>query len=308
MISFLAILCVWPLSDSLEPCPLEGWLEHVGAVLEPGVVERALLETKARLFDPDAQIFDSVEEKEESERKWKQPAEWKDLGEGLVYLKPGWFDETLGGLVSSALTHSAQTGGAGVILDGRGGDGERIEGVEFVVSHFVEADVFLYVLQDFGGGVLDFRSARRSDSAPVPLIYLVDEKTRGVAELLAALLAEKKRALVIGQPTAGDGVIRAVLPLPGGRFIRMAVAGWATPDGRSVRGKSVLPHIRVEREEWKRPDFRPEAMVKRGQTLDEETRRHLEVFTETRQDAALARAVDILLGLKSMSGRPIPLP
>jgi C-terminal processing protease CtpA/Prc len=302
VLEILTAICLWPFPEHPEPASIETWMSRLGAASEPARVSRAVLEAVARLSDPEAVVFDDEAEAHKAEVRPAEPPEWRDLGEGLVVVKPSAFDESLAGLVVSAITYSASSGGAGVILDGRGGDGDGFEGVERVISHFISADVFLYVVQDLGGRELDFRSTARADRASVPLIYLVDEQTRGAAELLAVLLQEHRAGLVLGRPTRGDGVIRRTWPLPDGRFVRMASAVLALPDGRTWRGRGVTPHIRVEGDEWKRPEFRPEDMARGKRPLDPERRRHLEVFIQTRQDAVLARAVDILLALQSLSG------
>ncbi len=70
--------------------------------------------------------------------------------------------------------------------------------------------------------------------ADKPIIVLVDPFTASAAEILAGGLQDHDRALVIGEPTFGKGVIQQIYQLPYNHRLRFTVGSWHTPLGRSL--------------------------------------------------------------------------
>ena len=66
------------------------------------------------------------------------------------------------------------------------------------------------------------------------LVVLVDRYTASAAEIVAGSLQDHDRAVVLGEPTFGKGVVQTVLPLPGDRALRITTGDWMTPLGRSL--------------------------------------------------------------------------
>lgn len=78
------------------------------------------------------------------------------------------------------------------------------------------------------------------------LVVLIDADSAGSAEVIAAVLRGQARAMVIGQPTRGEAVEYADLPLPSGKILRTAVAEVVLPEGAPVFPGGLVPDLRVE--------------------------------------------------------------
>lgn len=78
------------------------------------------------------------------------------------------------------------------------------------------------------------------------LVTLTDGDTAGAGEVIAAVLRTQAKALIIGQPTRGQAVEFADVPLPSGRKLRIAVAEVALPDNVRVFPGGVTPDITVD--------------------------------------------------------------
>jgi hypothetical protein len=78
------------------------------------------------------------------------------------------------------------------------------------------------------------------------MIVLADGDTSGAAEAIGGVLRVHNKALVIGQPTAGQAMEYADLPLNGGKVLRIAVAEAVLPEGRALFPSGLKPDLPVE--------------------------------------------------------------
>ena len=77
------------------------------------------------------------------------------------------------------------------------------------------------------------------------VIILTDEGTASTSEIFAAGLQEAKRALVVGDTTAGAALGSIIEELPGGAVVQIPVADFKTPKGMTIEGRGVQPDRRV---------------------------------------------------------------
>jgi len=78
------------------------------------------------------------------------------------------------------------------------------------------------------------------------VMVLADAETAGSPEVIAAALRGQTRALVVGETTAGRAAEYVERRLPGGRFLRFAVAEAALPDGTAIHPDGVRPDLAVK--------------------------------------------------------------
>ena len=69
----------------------------------------------------------------------------------------------------------------------------------------------------------------------MPIVILVDEGTASAAEIIAGALQDHDRAVVVGSPTFGKGLVQTLYPLGDGVALKLTTARWFTPSGRTIQ-------------------------------------------------------------------------
>src|SRR5207302_10701080 len=70
--------------------------------------------------------------------------------------------------------------------------------------------------------------------ASVPLIVLINEGSASGSEIVAGALQDHKRAVIMGLRSYGKASVQSVIPLSDGSGLRLTVARYYTPLGRSI--------------------------------------------------------------------------
>lgn len=88
-----------------------------------------------------------------------------------------------------------------------------------------------------------YATGRPDLSGGLPLVVLVDGRTASSAEILAASLGDRGRAVVVGTGTTGKGLVQLVVPLPDGGELLMSWSRLVMPAGWPLQGVGVLPGL-----------------------------------------------------------------
>ncbi len=78
------------------------------------------------------------------------------------------------------------------------------------------------------------------------LVFLVDRYTISAAEIFAGAVQDNKRALIIGEKTAGEALPAISVALPTGGVMLYPIANFKTTTGRLLEGVGVVPDVKVE--------------------------------------------------------------
>lgn len=171
-----------------------------------------------------------------------KPVVISTLNDGVTVIKVSDFARGTARDIRSAL--ASQIGErAGVILDLRGNTGGLVTEAIEVAGTFLN-----------GGAVVEFH---RPNTAPqvlkasaqgdgtTPLVILVDAATASSAEIVAAALQDRSRAVIVGENTFGKAAVQDSKTLSDGSLIELTVGFYVTPNGKRIDGVGVAPDIYV---------------------------------------------------------------
>ena len=81
-----------------------------------------------------------------------------------------------------------------------------------------------------------------------PLAVLVNAKTASAAEILSGALQDHDRAVILGEPSFGKGLVQNVFPLSGNTAIALTTAFYYTPSGRSIQKPLPSGQLEIEKQ------------------------------------------------------------
>lgn len=156
------------------------------------------------------------------------------LEPGIGYLRVASFDESTARDMKDAIE---KLGGAklkGLVLDLRNNPGGAVSSALDAASLFLQP----------GQVILSAKGRRVSAEEKVPSIatpytfpvsIIVTAKTASAAEILTGALQDHDRAVIVGEPTFGKGLVQNVMPLREGTALALTTAFYYTPSGRSIQ-------------------------------------------------------------------------
>jgi carboxyl-terminal processing protease len=135
----------------------------------------------------------------------------------------------------SALVDLKKHGMTSVVLDLRNNPGGLLSAAVEVASDFLaDNKLVVYTQGRKADSRQDFRAGPTAPWADLPLIVLVNEGSASGSEIVAGALQDHKRALIMGLRSYGKASVQSVIPLSDGSGLRLTVARYYTPLGRSI--------------------------------------------------------------------------
>jgi carboxyl-terminal processing protease len=85
------------------------------------------------------------------------------------------------------------------------------------------------------GATRQFFDSDAQLDAALPIVVMVSEGTASAAEIIAGALQDHDRALVVGTPSFGKGLVQTLYPLGESTALKLTTARWFTPSGRTIQ-------------------------------------------------------------------------
>ncbi len=170
------------------------------------------------------------------------------LEPGYGYLRISQFSDNTGAELEDALRKLTKEAGGrldGLILDLRDNPGGVLDSAVEVADMFLNSG--LVVSANGRADDAHFSmSARRGDLLHgARLAVLVNSGSASSSEIVAGALKDLNRATIVGSQTYGKGSVQTVMPLSGGRALKLTTSHYFTPSGESIHERGIMPDIVV---------------------------------------------------------------
>ena len=172
------------------------------------------------------------------------------LYEGIAYVRVKNFQERTDAYLRKELDRlRALNKGSelrGVVLDLRNNPGGLLDQAVAVSDRFLPGNLTIVTTRGRDGhNTTEERSKDRDTEKPYPLVVLVNSGSASASEIVAGALQDNGRAVVMGTPTFGKGSVQTVIELEDGSGLKLTIARYYTPKGRSIQERGIIPDFIV---------------------------------------------------------------
>jgi carboxyl-terminal processing protease len=158
------------------------------------------------------------------------------IDDGIGYVKVGKFARNTYQEFYNAVMGLKLKGAEKLIVDLRGnGGGFMDQAIEMANEFLPEKKIIVYTKARTRDNEVMALSDGSGNFQDMELTVLCDEYSASASEIFAGAIQDNDRGLVIGRRTFGKGLVQNQIPLPDNSAIRLTVARYYTPSGRSIQ-------------------------------------------------------------------------
>ena len=169
----------------------------------------------------------------------------KQIGDNILYVRVTSFDakvvEDVKRELKKHLDHDR-----GIILDLRNNPGGLLDQAVDLVDLFVNSGD---IVSQKGRDENEKRYYKATEAATMtdaPMVVLVNAGSASASEIVSGSLQDHKRAVIVGENTFGKGSVQVILPITDNEAIKLTVARYYLPSGRTIQAVGVDPDIHVK--------------------------------------------------------------
>ena len=173
---------------------------------------------------------------------------YTDLDNGYGYIRLTSFIENSAPDLEKALKdiQSKHKDIKGVIIDLRRNPGGLLDQAIKISDLFLEQGVIVSTIGRNKREKETVYAKKEGTYSGFPVVVLINESSASASEILAGALQDNKRALIMGQRSFGKGSVQSVVKLGDGSGLKLTVARYYTPSGRSIQAEGIQPDIVIE--------------------------------------------------------------
>ncbi len=167
----------------------------------------------------------------------------KTIEKKLLYILVTSFDQKVVNDIKIALKDNPKT--QGIILDLRNNPGGLLNQAIGVVDLFVDNGIIVSQKGKSKVENIIYRATKKGSHTKIPIIVLVNGGSASASEIVSGALQDLNRTVVIGEKTFGKGSVQSVMPIDKDEALKLTIARYYLPSGRTIQAIGVTPDIIV---------------------------------------------------------------
>jgi len=167
----------------------------------------------------------------------------KKIGDDILYIRITSFDKKVVKDVKKAIKKAKWA--KGLIIDLRNNPGGLLDQAVGVVDLFVDKGVIVSQKGRYKEDNKSYSAHKRNTITKLPMVVLVNGGSASASEIVSGALQDHKRAVLVGEKTFGKGSVQVVLPITKTEAIKLTIARYYLPSGRTIQAIGVTPDIKV---------------------------------------------------------------
>jgi carboxyl-terminal processing protease len=165
----------------------------------------------------------------------------------------------------------------GLVLDLRNNGGGLLNQAISISDEFLDKGQIVSMKGRDKKNTKVFNATPSAVQRTYPIVVLINAGTASASEIVAGALQDHKRALVLGTTSFGKGSVQTVENLRDGSGLKLTIARYYTPSGRSIQAKGIEPDIILK---FKRLDAAEAAGADESMLKERDLENHLEAEGE----------------------------
>ncbi|HMM19510.1 MAG TPA: S41 family peptidase [Selenomonadales bacterium] len=174
----------------------------------------------------------------------------KMLPDGIGYIRLSMFNENTGNDFYRKYQELEKEGMKALILDLRDNPGGLLQESVKVAGKLVPKGPIVSVIQRGGQPETQYSML---EAPQYPLVVLVNGGSASASEIVSGAVQDTGAGTLVGTKTFGKGSVQTIMPLGGGAAIKLTIAKYYTPNGRSINGVGIEPDVEIEAQETQEP-------------------------------------------------------
>ncbi|NPA65267.1 MAG: S41 family peptidase [Epsilonproteobacteria bacterium] len=167
----------------------------------------------------------------------------KKIGKEILYVRVTSFDKKVVKDVKKAIKDASWA--KGMILDLRNNPGGLLDQAVGLVDLFVDDGVIVSQKGRYKKDNKTFDASSSSTITKMPIVVLINGGSASASEIVSGALQDHKRAVLVGEKTFGKGSVQVILPVTKKEAIKLTIARYYLPSGRTIQAVGVTPDIKV---------------------------------------------------------------
>lgn len=177
----------------------------------------------------------------------------KTIGDDILYMRITSFDQKVVQGLRKAIEKYPNR--KGIIMDLRNNPGGLLNQAIGVVDMFVDSGAIVSQKGKIPEENLVYNASQANSDTKTPLVVLVNGGSASASEIVSGALQDHKRAVVIGDKTFGKGSVQVVMPISQDEALRLTIARYYLPSGRTIQAVGVTPDVEVSFGEIKKAEM-----------------------------------------------------
>jgi len=167
----------------------------------------------------------------------------KSIEDTLLYLHITSFDRKVVDGVKKAIAEHNNT--KGIILDLRNNPGGLLDQGVGLVDLFVEEGTIVSQKGKLKTENITYDATKEGSDTRTPIVTLINGGSASASEIVSGALQDFNRSVVVGEKTFGKGSVQVVMPVGKDEALKLTVARYYLPSGRTIQALGVTPDINV---------------------------------------------------------------
>lgn len=174
------------------------------------------------------------------------------VNENTGFIRLSQFARTSHAEILQSIAELRAEGMTRLVFDLRGNSGGFLDQAILIANEFLPEGKLIVYTEDRNGHQLKQYSDGKGTATDIALVVLIDEDSASSSEILAGAVQDNDRGTIIGRRSFGKGLVQNQIPYSDGSALRLTIARYYTPTGRSIQrpyenGKELDYHMDIFR-------------------------------------------------------------